>query len=186
MLRSKLKITKIEDYKIFHNCNSTTKHSYNTVQRTQIATAIRHFWLTKHTLRVERGFCLRRLRGLQQTVTCSGKSQACQICGKVLHSRNGRGITCDLHVWVFRVPVTRATADLSYFHNHQTTTDSSLNVSHERLLPTCASANFPASRAVMWHGLWHCDQFNCNVATCKDWRYFTQKIGAWRKRLVKK
>jgi len=44
-LRSKLKITKIEDYKIFyknlrllklkitkilHNCNSSTKHSYNT------------------------------------------------------------------------------------------------------------------------------------------------------------
>jgi len=40
LLRSKLKITKIE-----HNCNSCTKHSYNTVQRTQIATAIRHFWL---------------------------------------------------------------------------------------------------------------------------------------------
>jgi len=29
-----LKITKFE-----HNCNSSTKHSYNTVQRTQIATA---------------------------------------------------------------------------------------------------------------------------------------------------
>jgi len=29
LLRSKLKITKIE-----HNCNSSTKHSYNTVQRT--------------------------------------------------------------------------------------------------------------------------------------------------------
>jgi len=42
-----LKITKF-----FHNCNSSTKHSYNTVQRTQIATAIRHFLLTKHTLRV--------------------------------------------------------------------------------------------------------------------------------------
>jgi len=47
LLRSKLKITKIE-----HSCNSSTKHSYNTVQRTQIATAIRHFWLTKHTLRI--------------------------------------------------------------------------------------------------------------------------------------
>ena len=43
----KLKITKF-----FHNCNSSTKHSHNTVQRTQIATAIRHFWLTKHALRV--------------------------------------------------------------------------------------------------------------------------------------
>jgi len=42
-----LKITEFE-----HNCNSSTKHSYNTVQRTQIATAIRHFLLTKHTLRV--------------------------------------------------------------------------------------------------------------------------------------
>jgi len=29
LLRSKLKITKIK-----HNCNSSTKHSYNTVQRT--------------------------------------------------------------------------------------------------------------------------------------------------------
>jgi len=45
LLRPKLKITKFE-----HNCNSSTKHSYNTVQRPQIATAIRHFWLAKHTL----------------------------------------------------------------------------------------------------------------------------------------
>ena len=83
-LRTVAKI-KTQDYKnwrlqkFFHNCNSSTKHSYNTVQRTQIATAIRHFWLTKHTFRVSRGFCLRRSRGLQQTVTCSGKSQASQL-----------------------------------------------------------------------------------------------------------
>ena len=72
LLRSKLIITKIEDYKnffknlrllklkitkILHNCNSSTKHSYNTVQRTQIATVIRHyFWLTKQTHRFYRGF----------------------------------------------------------------------------------------------------------------------------------
>jgi len=37
------------------------------------------FWLTKHTHRIWRGFCLRRSRGLQQTVTCSGKSLARQI-----------------------------------------------------------------------------------------------------------
>ena len=43
LLRLKLKLTKIEDYKIFHNCNTSTKHSHNTVQQTRIATAIKHF-----------------------------------------------------------------------------------------------------------------------------------------------
>jgi len=80
-LRTVAKI-KTQDYKnwrlqnFFTNCNSSTKHSYNTVQRTQIATAIRHFWLTKHTHRVSRGFCLRRSRALQQTVTCRGKKSS--------------------------------------------------------------------------------------------------------------
>ena len=44
----------------------------------------RHFCLTKNTLRVSRGLCRRRARGLQQkTVTCSGKSLACQLKVKV-------------------------------------------------------------------------------------------------------
>jgi len=58
-------ITKIEN-----NCNSSTKHSYNTVQRTQIATAIRHFfWLTKQTHRFWRGFLSQAITWITWSVT---------------------------------------------------------------------------------------------------------------------
>ena len=87
LLRSKLKISKIEDYKnlrllklkitkILHNCNSSTKHSCNTVQRTQITTAIAALLSLTKLLTRWRGFCLRRSRGLQQSVTWSGKRLA--------------------------------------------------------------------------------------------------------------
>ena len=78
------RLLKLKTTKIQHNRNPSTKHSHNTAQRTQTATATRHH-LTKNKLWQNKLIALgvaprlRRPRGLQQTATCSGESLARQL-----------------------------------------------------------------------------------------------------------
>jgi len=71
-LRTVAKI-KTQVYKIEPKWNSSTKHSYQTVKQTWIATCHSAHWLTKNFSTFSHGLCLRRSRGLQQAVTGSAK-----------------------------------------------------------------------------------------------------------------